>query len=145
MSCSPVVLRPVLYWTLCTMFVYRISVSVQLIAAIRNNPFIHSFIQTPVYLANDINLTTDGCSDQLPPRHVSSHKHATVSATETPVQWLYRTVCHPTCIRTSATNSLSDPRIHFYSVVNWPRCIVTICLLHFWNIPTNWPTDRPTN
>jgi len=47
-------------------------------------------------------------SDQLPPGHASSHEHTTVSATEASVlrARVYGTVSHPTCFRTSATNSL---------------------------------------
>jgi len=34
----------VLYWTFRTMFLYCISVSIQLVAAIRNKPFIHKYL-----------------------------------------------------------------------------------------------------
>jgi len=74
------------------------------------------------------------CSDQLPSGHASSHEHTTVGETAAPVLRTHvrvGTVCHPTGVRTSATNSLSDFRQRFYLGVSWPRRTVTICLFCF--------------
>ena len=50
---------------------------------------------------------------------------------------VHGTVCHPDCIRTSATNSLSDFSNHFYLGVCRPRHMKTICLLCLRNFLTN--------
>jgi len=58
-------------------------------------------------------------------------KHTKVSETDASVLRVrvYGTVCHPTCVRTSATNSLSNFWKHFYLGVSWPQRIVTILFI----------------